>query len=1089
MATRTIPSLVVGLGGTGKRALTHLKRRIFDTYGRDELPWIRLLSIDTDSAGVNNPPIISQRTGDYINLGNSEIRSIDQSDTPQVISNLDAPENRHIKDWYPDPDLRVDFPKAARGSGQVRMFGRIGLYKGDNLHTTYRWLQQAAQEVSDPAAWEDFPQFDVDQTLQFVYVICSLCGGTGSGMFLDVAYMLRKIVGVDPSTRRFIGMFVMPEVYEPVVENQHIKRIYANAYAGLRELDYLLNSPKRSYKIRGKDHTFVDFSGDVTPFDFTFLFSNKNKKGAVISQRQVSGDKPVAIDDRVSQYISETIITDILSPLTERSESILSNIFTSISEPEVEDDRTFYKSYSAVGVSSVKVPPINSYEEMLEIRLTNAVIDFLMRPDPEVTEKALAKEFYTANLAKIEDCLTLKSSLSIDPAYGRFMSKAFFDEMKVNRPACLDRLKRWVDSLLSPEVDTESTNELEKAATCASRDTIERLNDLVKANLKTFSKDPERGYVFLSEWLEELIALSKSKLAQLPAVPTIEGDPSRPVKEALESVGRVGTDVQLPVLRDTISALLERLADYYDNRGRTLREHALITSFYESLGTKLQALKDKIKTLITTVDQIEKQAVQKFDARIANMVDTAQERILIDKPLVGRKEMEKFLDGLLAAIWEKGDWKTAVPVLSADTKQLIQTELSSRLLEVELDNSLEPDAAKDKIRQLLQKFVKEQLLNKLFPIDTTSGVRKEPVYATPDGKSLLLQFSQENLLSLMIAHSTPLWFVQTHQIGSDSQPITFVGLNGSKVPEDIVEDLQKQVPNFRPTDIVLSDVEPRIVVKQYDPLYSLASLANIGDYENYYKNTDRKLNPMHTDAKFVAEPNPYIQWLTYKAPERHHLNICPKGHDLSGVTGSDTKFCPECSKVGVKTLIVAGKMLCPLCSQIIDEGSRKCPECSAVLEGRPADAGKEAQSKTGPQTPVKEKRNLCPGCVTLGREHPETIVVRQGPDGQAKSYCPSCGSAWANLCPYCGASLEKVTTCTKGSDRCIFESPPIVLCVNCDCPVTPDTTKCPRCFKDLVECKQCAKDGKEKRMMVKDHPVCTANHSQVEELAATKSSA
>ncbi len=179
MAIRTIPSLVVGLGGTGKRALTHLKRRILDTYQRDNLPWVRLLSIDTDDGAVSNPPVISQLTGEIVQLGISETRVIDQSDTPKIISNLDAPENRHIKDWYPDPGMNVDFPKAAKGSGQVRMFGRIGLYKGENLYTNYRWLQQAAQEVSDPAAWDEYKGFAIDPGTQFIYVICSLCGGTG----------------------------------------------------------------------------------------------------------------------------------------------------------------------------------------------------------------------------------------------------------------------------------------------------------------------------------------------------------------------------------------------------------------------------------------------------------------------------------------------------------------------------------------------------------------------------------------------------------------------------------------------------------------------------------------------------------------------------------------------------------------------------------------------------------------------------------------------------------------------------------------------------------------------------------------------
>jgi hypothetical protein len=1084
MAIKTIPSLVIGLGGTGKRALTHLKRRIFDTYGTEELPWIRLLSIDTDSATVNNPPVISQRTGEQIVLGNSELRVIDQSDTPQIISNLDAPENRHIKDWYPDPDMRVDFPKAARGSGQVRMFGRIGLYKGENLHTTYRWLQQAAHDVSDPASWEDYPQFEVDQTLQFVYIICSLCGGTGSGMFLDVAYMLRKIVGVDPSTRRFIGMFVLPEVYEPVVENQHIKRIYANAYAALREMDYLINSPKRSYKIRGKDHTFVDFPGDVPPFDFTFLFSNKNKRGAVISQRQVSGDKPVAVDDRVSQYISETMMTDVLSPLTERSESILSNIFTSITEPETLEDRTFYKSYSAVGVSSVKVPAINYYEDMLEIRLTNSVIDFVLRPDPEVTEKALAKEFFANNMCKVEESLALRSSLSNDSSYGRFMSKAFIEEAKINRPACVDKLKLWSESLLKGSVDPETAIDIEKASSCTASQTISRLTEQVTSNLRSFSKDPQRGYAFLSEWLDELTALAKSKLAQLPPLPTVEGDPGRSVKEALESLSRVSNDVQLPILRDTIDVLLERLAAYYDNYGRAARERAAIVDLYNKFIASLANLKGRIGGLIENVRSIEQLGVQKYDAKIATMSDTAQERVLIDKPLVGRKEMDKFIDSLLAPVWQKADWKATVPVLSDDYKELIQVELSARLLEVELDDTRDADGRKDRIREIVQTFVRDRILNKLFPIDSASGLRKEPLYEDADGKSLLLDFAQDNLLSLMIAHSSPLWFVQTHQIGSASQPITFVGLNGSKIPEAIVEDIQKQVVNFRPSDIVLSDVEPRIVVKQYDPLYSLASLSTIADYENYYKNTDRRMNPMHTDIKFVSEPNPYLQWLSYKTPERPQLKTCSHGHDLSAVNEIDTNFCPECSKLGLKTLIIPGKILCPLCSQIIDEGSRKCPACAGILENRQPNG--KTQKTTIP--PGQKKQNLCPGCVTLDREHPETVSLAGAKEG-GKAFCPSCGSAWANLCPYCGTALEKLTSCTKGSDRCIFESPPIVLCCNCDCPITPDTTKCPRCFKELVECAQCAKEGKDKRMMTKDNPVCPLKHSQVEAMATSSTSA
>jgi len=1070
---RTIPSLVVGLGGTGKRALTHLKRRIYDTYGVDELPWIRLLSIDTDSATINNPPVISQRDGEFIKLGASELRIIDQSDTPQVISNLDAPENRHIKDWYPDPDMKVDFPKAARGSGQIRMFGKIGLHKGDNLHSTYRWLQQASHEVSDPAAWANFPQFDVDHNVQFVYVICSLCGGTGSGMFLDVAYLLRKIVGVDPSTKRFMGVFVMPEVYEPVIENQHIKRIYANAYAALREMDYLLNSPKRSYTIKGKDHTFVDFKGDVTPFDFVFLYSNKNRRGSVISQRQVSGDKPMAIDDRVAQNISETIVTDVLSPVTERSESILSNIFTSLGDPEQVGDRTFHKVYSAVGVSSVKIPAIDHFSDLLRIRITDAVVDFLLRPDPDVTEKALAKQFWSEHISEVEDKLCLRASLSNDASYGRFLSSAFYEEFKYNKPASLDKLHNWVESLMADSIGSNEPLSIEKHAVTYGKDFVDQVTAQINKTLMLFARNPKQGYAFLCEWLEELMALGKQKIAQLPPVPEVVGDPKRRVNEAIESLKRVSDDVQLPILRDTMYILLERLSEYYDARGREVRAHHLVVNVYEKLMREMESLHKQLSSLRDLISEVNDSNDATYSAKIATMGDASSEKVLVDKSLVGRKETEKFLDGLLASLWENQQWQDTVPVLSDEIKDFIEMELGMHLVDVQLNKTMSSEEKREKVVEMIGKFVKEKIFDEKFPVNPLSGKIDEPRYTTPDGRSLLLDFAQGNLLNLMIAHSSPLWSIKTHQIGSASQPITFVGLNGTKIPENVVEELQKEIPGFRPTDVVLSDAEPRILIKQYDPLYSLASYDGIIDYENYYRNTDRLSNPMHTDRKFSVEPNPYMQWLSYETPKKDLVELCSKGHDIVDALRRDMQFCPHCSTQGVKNLIVKNKIVCPMCQHIVDKGSRKCPECAGLIEGHKA-------------APEELKLNgveeiTCPGCLTLGKPNPEKINLKSKSDAKVKTFCPSCGSAWADMCPYCAADLEKPTLCTKGSDRCIFESPPIVLCHCCRCPVTPDTVKCPRCFKDLEECKTCKDAGLPVRMIPTDYDICPNRHASKEE--------
>ena len=1054
MAIKTVPSLVIGLGGTGKRALTHLKRRIFDTYHREDLPWVRLLSIDTDDGGVSNPPVISQHTGQHIELGLNEMRVIDQSDTPRIISNLDAPENRHIKEWYPDPNMNVDFPKAAKGSGQVRMFGRIGLYKGENLYTTYRWLQQAAQDVSDPAAWDDYKGFSIDPSTQFIYIICSLCGGTGSGMFLDIAYLLRKIVGVDPSTRRFVGMFVMPEVYEPVVENQHLKRIYANSYAALRELDYLMNSQRRSYTIRGKDHTFADFQRDVTPFDFVFMMSNKNKRGAVISQRQVNADKPMAADDRVCQYISETLMTDILSPVTERNESILSNIFTSLGDPEQLEGRTLYKSYSSVGVSSVKVPPLAEYQDLLEMKITDVVIDYLLRPDPDVTERALAKQFFQDNLGKAEDSLAVRASLNNDSSYGRFRSKPFMEEMRLNRPSCMNIIKQWSDSALKYDIDRENPLDIEKGVVTFYNDSLKRFSDSLNTAVRTYAHDPHHGYTFIREWLDELLSLCKSKQAQLPPPQKIDGDPRRHANEAVDSLQRVSGDFQLPIVNDTIGILLERVAAFYDSMGRQERSNNLMRSFYDDIVKVVEDLRQRFVRLTDTITEIHKKTEQQLNERIANTEDVSSERVLIDKSVIGRKELERFVNFLLSPIWTSNDWKATVPALCDEVQNRIVAEISFRLFELSSDTTLDENTRMEKIKEELQSFVRQRVFDQLFPIDPATGRRKEPTYTDAEGRSIIFDFGPQNLLDLMMAHSSPLWFVQTHQVASATSQVTFVGLNGTKTPENLVEEIQRQLPTFRPTDLVLSDSEPRIVVKQYDPLYSLASLASIVDYENFYKTTDRKQNPMHTDVKFVAEPNPYLQWLSYKSPEAQNLKLCSRGHDVSRALNELRQYCPDCFRDGIKTFIVPGKMMCPGCNKVIEAGSRKCPECLVILE---------------------QKKTYCPGCLNQGRQNPETVVVPKDAIGPVN--CPACGSLWTNSCPYCNAPLERSTICTKGSDRCIFDSPPIALCNACSCPVTPDSTRCPRCYRDLRECQECHKRGEAKRMIskeLKECPVCNA---------------
>src|SRR4030095_8931696 len=410
------------------------------------------------------------------------------------------------------------------------------------------------------------------------------------------------------------------------------------------------------------------------------------------------------------------------------------------------EERTFYKGYSSVGVSSVKIPPLEHFRDLVEARAMNGVIDFLLRPDPDITEK---------DLAKIEDRLVNHSSLSSDDQYGRFLSRPFLEEFRNNRPACINSIREWVERTLAATIDVTNPLDTEKPAAEAYRETLDHVARTLSSTLRKFANDPERGYSFIKEWVEELQSLCHAKLKQVPGPRTVEGDPQRQVKEALESIQRVGEDIQLPLLSDTVEILLERLASHYDAIGRADRGHNLIRNFCGDLGKSMETTQEQLSGLVTAVSDIDAQAEQHYSSRIAAMGDTDQERVLIDKSMIGRKELEKFINYLLAPIWENNDWRAPAPSLSPKTKERITAELSGRLLEVQLDDALDDRSKKEKLETEIRNFVRERIFNELYPTDQATGRLTEPAYADGDGRSILFDFAPDNLLPLMLAHSSP----------------------------------------------------------------------------------------------------------------------------------------------------------------------------------------------------------------------------------------------------------------------------------------------------------------------------------------------
>ena len=132
----------------------------------------------------------------------------------------------------------------------MRDVGRLALYVGyqqlvDKLKNSLGQLQnvanlQKAQQILAPIGLRPDPSPQV-------WLVGSLCGGTGSGIFLDVAYIIRDLL---QSRSTFLpnGIFVLPQAFMPSMTGKVDlqRRIQANTYAALLELTELMNDADRN---------------------------------------------------------------------------------------------------------------------------------------------------------------------------------------------------------------------------------------------------------------------------------------------------------------------------------------------------------------------------------------------------------------------------------------------------------------------------------------------------------------------------------------------------------------------------------------------------------------------------------------------------------------------------------------------------------------------------------------------------------------------------------------------------------------------------------------------------------------------------
>lgn len=237
MACKT---LLVGLGSKGSDMVSRAVDRIVERHGSlAKVPWVRVVAIDTApiSGEPNHEGWRMAATENVINIGLDARQYSAFTDTSDSLSDID-----YLR--WGDKEVFSQAGASVDGAGGVRMIGRGSLLHSASMTKVHEALKNrldALTAVNLPAELTNqklppLPQ-GANPNIIRVFVCGALTGGTSSGSFIDVGYLIQAMGGY--TDYQVYGIFALPhpECGKPPA--------MANAYVALRELNHFLSDGVR----------------------------------------------------------------------------------------------------------------------------------------------------------------------------------------------------------------------------------------------------------------------------------------------------------------------------------------------------------------------------------------------------------------------------------------------------------------------------------------------------------------------------------------------------------------------------------------------------------------------------------------------------------------------------------------------------------------------------------------------------------------------------------------------------------------------------------------------------------------------------
>lgn len=236
------PFLIVGVGGSGGKTVRAIRQAL--RFRLEQEGWTQgipqgwqFLHIDSPTAqdGVEFPaPLMAQE--DYLALVPNGVTYSTIHD--DIVGNVEPAFSKDVRRSLPSPS-EVKVP-VHLGAGAYRAVGRtISAAALDDIHDR---VKAKVSMMQSPTADSQLKELSKDMGIQVagavsptVIVISSVAGGSGAGMFIDVAEATKAAIGPVPWVHQVFSILFAPDVFEELGP-ERMKAMAPNALGAIAEL-------------------------------------------------------------------------------------------------------------------------------------------------------------------------------------------------------------------------------------------------------------------------------------------------------------------------------------------------------------------------------------------------------------------------------------------------------------------------------------------------------------------------------------------------------------------------------------------------------------------------------------------------------------------------------------------------------------------------------------------------------------------------------------------------------------------------------------------------------------------------------------